>query len=128
MADVLGSLTSQFDYVFIDTPPVLPYTDAAVLSRMTSGTLLVVGLHRVKDEELRTAVDSLENAGGSPVGMVLNGVAKRGPDADVTTGAPRRRADVTRRAPRLVDEQDVASPRRAAAGRGAETRRQESRT
>ena len=87
MSEILAALTAAFDYVIIDSPAVLSVTDAAVLSRMTSGTVLVVGTRQVRGDQVSAAVQTLERAGGSTVGVVANRVAPRGADSDVTTRA-----------------------------------------
>ncbi|MCU1637210.1 MAG: Capsular exopolysaccharide family [Cryobacterium sp.] len=78
---ILASLTEEFDYVLIDTPPVLPVADAAVLSRLTDGALLVVASNRVKESEVVAALEALSNVGTEPVGIVLTMLPARGPDA-----------------------------------------------
>lgn len=86
MADLLDTLTSQYDYVLIDAPPVLPVTDAAVLSRVTSGILLVIGAGRVKENEVQAALDALATVGAIPVGLVVTMLPTRGPDASAYGG------------------------------------------
>ncbi len=81
MTDLLSTVSNQYDYVLIDAPPVLPVTDAAVLSRVASGVLLVVGAGRVKENEVRATLDALETVGSTPVGVVLTMLPTRGPDA-----------------------------------------------
>jgi capsular exopolysaccharide synthesis family protein len=87
MAELIDTVSNQYDYVLIDAPPVLPVTDAAVLSRVTSGILLVVGAGRVKHNEVEAALDALETVGASPVGIVLTMLPTRGPDASAYGGA-----------------------------------------
>jgi succinoglycan biosynthesis transport protein ExoP len=41
MADLLESLASRYDFVLIDTSPLLPVTDAAILAKLTGGALVV---------------------------------------------------------------------------------------
>ena len=86
MGTVLDVLSSSYDYVLIDAPPVLAVTDAAVLSRWTGGTVLVVGANRVRETELLAAFDALEAVGTTPLGVVLAMVPTRGPDALVRDG------------------------------------------
>ncbi|MGO4691441.1 polysaccharide biosynthesis tyrosine autokinase [Glaciibacter sp. 2TAF33] len=94
MAEMLETLTDHFDYVLVDSPPVLSVTDAAVLSRLTSGTLLVVGSGRVKDTEVSAALEALEVVGTVPVGTVMTMLPARGPDAEA--GSPLREGTVSR--------------------------------
>ncbi|WP_104082537.1 polysaccharide biosynthesis tyrosine autokinase [Cryobacterium sp. Y11] len=86
MGTVLDVLSSSYDYVLIDAPSVLAVTDAAVLSRWTGGTILVVGATRVREAELLAAFDALEAVGTTPLGIVLAMVPTRGPDALVRDG------------------------------------------
>ena len=87
MGTVLDVLSSSYDYVLLDAPPVLAVTDAAVLSRWTGGTILVVGANRVREPELLAAFDALEAVGTTPLGVVLAMVPTRGPDALVRDGS-----------------------------------------
>jgi len=81
MGAVLDVLSSSYDYVLIDAPSVLSVTDAAVLSRWSGGTILVVGANRVRERELRAALDALDAVGTTPRGIVLAMLPTRGPDA-----------------------------------------------
>ncbi|MBG6213260.1 MAG: polysaccharide biosynthesis tyrosine autokinase [Cryobacterium sp.] len=99
MGTVLDVLSSSYDYVLIDAPSVLAVTDAAVLSRWTGGTVLVVGANRVREPELLAAFHALEAVGTTPLGVVLAMVPTRGPDALVRDGGF---AATTRTAPRAT--------------------------
>ena len=57
---LLADLAERFDYVLIDAPPLLPVTDAAVLSTIVDGALVVVGAGVAQREHVRRALDSLE--------------------------------------------------------------------
>ncbi|HYI34696.1 MAG TPA: polysaccharide biosynthesis tyrosine autokinase [Glaciibacter sp.] len=87
MSDLIDTVAGTYDYVLIDAPPVLPVTDAAVLSTVTSGVLLVVGAGRVKETEVRASLEALETVGATPVGIVLTMLPTRGPDASPYGGA-----------------------------------------
>nr|WP_306270356.1 polysaccharide biosynthesis tyrosine autokinase [Ornithinimicrobium sp. HY1793] len=78
MAHVLEDLRRRFDYVIIDAPPLLPVTDAAVLSRHADGTILVVGAGVIKREHLARALTALENVGAHVLGLVMNRLPARG--------------------------------------------------
>jgi polysaccharide biosynthesis transport protein len=71
---LLRSLEARFDSVVIDSPPVAPVTDAAVLSTKVDGTVLVVRAFQTRKELARRAVRSLRDVGGRLVGTVLNAV------------------------------------------------------
>ncbi|MDJ0376219.1 polysaccharide biosynthesis tyrosine autokinase [Cryobacterium sp. PH31-L1] len=106
MGTVLDVLSSSYDYVLIDAPSVLAVTDAAVLSRWTGGTILVVGANRVREPELLAAFDALEAVGTTPLGVVLAMVPTRGPDA-LVQGAGF--AATSRPAPRATPAVDAAT-------------------
>lgn len=77
MKDLLDELSNTYDMVLLDTPPLLPVTDAAVLSKFASGTLVIVGTDRIQGPQLRNALQSLETVGGRVIGVVLNKTARR---------------------------------------------------
>ncbi|MGO4601089.1 polysaccharide biosynthesis tyrosine autokinase [Terrabacter sp. 2YAF2] len=74
MEQLVADLTARFDYVLIDAPPLLPVTDAAVLSTIVDGALVVVGAGIAQREHARRALDSLEQVNGSLLGLILNRV------------------------------------------------------
>jgi succinoglycan biosynthesis transport protein ExoP len=81
MVETLRELESRFDVVIIDTPPLLPVTDAAVLSTIAGGTVVVVGAGRVNRVELAKSLQSLDAVKGRLLGLVLNMVPTKGIDA-----------------------------------------------
>ncbi|HET7661054.1 MAG TPA: polysaccharide biosynthesis tyrosine autokinase [Oryzihumus sp.] len=81
MLEVVRQLEAKFDYVIIDAPPLLPVTDAAVLSTVTGGTVVVVGTGSTTREQLSRSIASIEAVNGRVLGMVLNKVPTKGADA-----------------------------------------------
>ncbi len=77
MERMLADLTATYDVVLLDTPPLLPVTDAAVLSSLVGGSLLVVGADRVHRPQLQQAIESLETAGAHIHGLVVNKIARQ---------------------------------------------------
>ncbi|MBX9244236.1 polysaccharide biosynthesis tyrosine autokinase [Actinotalea ferrariae] len=74
MAELLATVSSRYDVVIIDTPPLLPVTDAAILARLTGGAIVVVGAHSVHQQELGQSLGALETVGARVLGLVLNRV------------------------------------------------------
>lgn len=72
MRDVIARLAERFTYVIIDAPPLLPVTDAAVLGALTDGVILISGSSLVTDDQVDTALDSLEQVNANVLGVVLN--------------------------------------------------------
>jgi capsular exopolysaccharide synthesis family protein len=73
-AKMLTRLRERFDCVVIDSPPVVPVTDSAVLSTAVDGTVLVVRAFKTTKELARRAARSIRDVGGHLVGTVLNAV------------------------------------------------------
>ena len=74
MRDTLEDLREQFDFVILDTPPVVPVSDAAVLSRESDGVVLVVKGNDTPRDLVRRARDQLALAGAHFLGVVVNNV------------------------------------------------------
>lgn len=74
MAELLKRLSAEH-LLIIDAPPALPFTDAAVLSRRASGTLVVIEAGSATAQEVDETAIAVEQAGGSVLGVVLNRAA-----------------------------------------------------
>lgn len=81
MDRVLTTLKEHFDYVVIDSPPLLLVTDAAVISKKTQGAILVAASGATKKPELSGAVRTLETAGANLLGFVVTMLPTKGPDS-----------------------------------------------
>lgn len=77
MREVLGRLSEDFDITIVDSPPLRPVTDAAVLAGMTDGALVVVGVKVVRRDDLESALKRLEMAKAPLLGLVLNRTTAR---------------------------------------------------
>lgn len=81
MSALLDMLERDFDVVLCDAPPLLPVTDAAILSRATSGALMVVSVARTTRHQLTGATEALNTVGAKLAGFVMSMVPTRGPDS-----------------------------------------------
>ena len=70
--EILGSLRATAEYVLLDTPPVVPVTDAAVLAPRVDGVLLVLKAGKTKREMAQRAKTLLEKVNARLLGVVLN--------------------------------------------------------
>lgn len=68
-------------FVVIDSPPLLPVTDAAVLSQNSDGALVVVDTGKTTYEALGTALEMLGKANATALGVVMNRVPRKGAGA-----------------------------------------------
>jgi len=73
-ADLVASLGQHFDWAIIDTPPIMPVTDAAIVGHVVSGMVFVVGAEMTNRHTARRAVDQLRRGEARFVGAVLNRV------------------------------------------------------
>jgi len=80
-ARVLDELGEQFDYVIVDTPPLLAVTDAAIIATNCDGTIIIARFGYTKREQIAHAVDSLKNVGASVLGAVISMTPSRGATA-----------------------------------------------
>jgi capsular exopolysaccharide synthesis family protein len=81
MGRLIADLRSKYDVVLFDTPPLLPVTDAAILSRFVGGVILVVAAGRANRHHLGGSISALENVGSKVSGIVLTMLPTKGPDA-----------------------------------------------
>lgn len=77
MRKVLDVLTDRYDFIILDSSPVLSVTDAAVLGAQANGTLLVVRSGRSRKEAVRQAAERFRELNARILGSVLNGVELR---------------------------------------------------
>ena len=64
----------KFDYLIYDSPPVIAVTDAALLSNLTDGTLIVLDYGRVTRDEAVEALEQLHKVQANVIGTVINGM------------------------------------------------------
>jgi protein-tyrosine kinase len=84
MRRMLDQLRTRFDRVILDSPPILPLADVAVLAPMIDGTLLVVRAGFTPRPAIENALRAFDSS--RLIGVVLN---ESGPEADYRYEAPR---------------------------------------
>jgi tyrosine-protein kinase Etk/Wzc len=78
MTELIRQVREAYDIVIFDCPPVLPVTDAAVLSAKIDCVMLVYYVGRAAREALLRAKVQLENVGAKILGVVLNHIPAEG--------------------------------------------------
>lgn len=92
MTELLDRLAVSFDYVLIDSPPLLPVADALELARLVHGVILVVRRNHATSDQAREVRALVERLDISLVGSVLTG-AETGTDYSYYSSAERERVD-----------------------------------
>lgn len=72
MSELVKTARGRFDFVVIDTPPLLPVTDATLVGDLVDGVTICLRAGKVTREEARTCLDRLKMAGVKVLGVVLN--------------------------------------------------------
>ena len=100
--DFVKTLGQHFDWIILDTPPVMAVTDAVVVSHRADGVVFVVGAEMTQRNAARHALDQLDSAKAHFFGVVLNRVdLNRNPYYYSTYFRRRVRGPLSHRASRL---------------------------
>lgn len=71
---LLEELKQSYDLVIFDAPPVLPVTDAQIISNITDGTVLVINSGETEKDGVLKAKELLDKSKANLLGVVLNNV------------------------------------------------------
>ena len=74
MASLIASLKNRFDYIFIDSPPVMPLTDPCILGSIVDGIILVFQAGRTQRGIIKHAENRLLQAQAKVIGYVMTNV------------------------------------------------------
>lgn len=86
MHDLLEALKATFEMIIIDTPPLLPVTDGAIVAAHSDGAILVVRHGKTSRNQVVSAVAALHAVDARLLGSVLNMMPTRGAEAYGYTG------------------------------------------
>jgi capsular exopolysaccharide synthesis family protein len=76
-ADVLDQLVEQYDHVLLDSPPVMPVTDARILAASCDVTIMALRAEKSTRKGAVYARDTLRSVGARLLGIVVNDVPRR---------------------------------------------------
>lgn len=76
MTALLRTAKERFDIVLVDTPPLLPVTDALVVAGQCDGVLLVIRAGKLKPDAALKAKASLAHSKAALIGAVLHGAGR----------------------------------------------------
>jgi capsular exopolysaccharide synthesis family protein len=80
MEDLLAQARTEYDFVILDTPPVLAVTDASILGRLADATVLIVRYGTSPRDVVRRCIDVLERSGAHLLGVAINAVDYTAPE------------------------------------------------
>lgn len=75
MRRLVAALEARYRHVVIDSPPIVPFTDSVLISKMVDGVILVVHGGRSSRSIVRRSKQILQEVGARVLGVVLNNVA-----------------------------------------------------
>ncbi|MCC6933807.1 MAG: polysaccharide biosynthesis tyrosine autokinase [Deltaproteobacteria bacterium] len=78
MAQIVDGLKTKYDYVFIDTPPLLPVTDALLLAHICDGVILVIKGQETSRKLVARATNMLKQSRAKIAGLILNKLTEHG--------------------------------------------------
>ena len=79
--EFLKEVRQQYDYIFIDAPPILPVADATEIAPLVDGVVMVYTVGRIGRGVLKRAKSTLDNVDAKVLGVILNNVKPEvGPD------------------------------------------------
>ena len=75
MRELFAKLSQEFDFVLVDSPPIVPVIDAVLIEKLTGGMLMVVAANKTRKRDLSNAMKSLDTVGARVSGFAWNFVA-----------------------------------------------------
>jgi succinoglycan biosynthesis transport protein ExoP len=70
--ELLDGFRERYDYIILDTPPVLPVTDASIIASIVDATLLIYQSNKTSRHLLLRAIQTLEKNHANLIGIVIN--------------------------------------------------------
>ena len=71
LKDLIAQLRETYDYVLLDTPPVISVSDALYIANLADGIIYIVAQNKAKKALVKEAMSSLKDHGTPILGMVL---------------------------------------------------------
>ncbi len=80
MDALITELRAEYDFIIIDTPPVLAVTDASILGRLTDAAILIIRYGTAQGHVVQRSIDLLDRSGTHLLGVVVNAVDFKAPE------------------------------------------------
>jgi succinoglycan biosynthesis transport protein ExoP len=72
LPELIERLRALYDFVVVDSPPILAVTDPAILSAVTDGVILIVRANTLRHHDAEATLEQINSLGTSVLGMVVN--------------------------------------------------------
>ena len=73
--DLINACANEYDYIFIDLPPVDFVSDPLTVAHLVDGYILVTMAGKSNAKKENSAINSIESLGAKVIGIVLNGTS-----------------------------------------------------
>lgn len=74
MKELIKSLRGEYEFIIIDTPPVIPVTDPVIIGTLVEGMIMVVQAGRTQRGMVKRGMELLDQAHANLIGHVLTGI------------------------------------------------------
>ncbi|MFC1808112.1 CpsD/CapB family tyrosine-protein kinase [Candidatus Omnitrophota bacterium] len=74
MEQLIADLKKRFDYIFIDSPPIMPITDACIIGSMVDGVIVVIQAGRTQRDMIKHVQHRLFQAHANTLGFIVTNV------------------------------------------------------
>ena len=78
MKELLDAVRGRFDFIFIDTPPVLAVVDSAIVSSIADGTVFIVKIGKTTRKAYVNSIKALDKVKANIIGVVYNEMKVKG--------------------------------------------------
>ena len=72
--DIIKNFSEKYDFVIIDTPPLTPVSDAAILAPLTDGMIIILDIGTTPRDVFKSVVQGIAKPGISILGTVVNNI------------------------------------------------------
>jgi succinoglycan biosynthesis transport protein ExoP len=72
LQELIERLRAVYDFIVVDSPPILAVTDPAILSAVTDGVILIVRANTLRHHDAEATLEQINSLGTSVLGMVVN--------------------------------------------------------
>lgn len=76
-ADIIKDFSAKYDVVVIDTPPMSPVSDAAIIAPLTDGMIITVNMSNTPRDVFKSVIQNIEKSDIPFLGTVINSVEDR---------------------------------------------------